>query len=201
MDNREFYEFLLRIHSIAKIGLVYSTDEYALANYRDLNEATRDMLEHFTEVKFNRPSYFERDIYPTPNVSVRTIVFNPAGQVLLVREAKDGGYSLPGGWCDLYESPKEAAIKECRQEAGAEVVITRLVGIINRTPIKGPQAIPEYMIVFSGKLLEPLHSHEFETTDAAFFHVDELPIISRKVTRAEVAHMIAAAISGTVIFD
>jgi len=201
MNKTAFYEFLVKIQGIAHIGMVYSTDPYAIANYKEINEMSARMLERFLDISFERPSMFARDVYPTPNVSVRTVVFDEDGRVLLVREAKDGGYSLPGGWCDLYESPSEAAIKECRQEAGADVMIDRLVGVKNRTPVKGPLAIHEYMIVFAGRLSGALGPHEHETTEAAFFAVDALPRLSPKVTAAEVIEMIKAAQNGTVIFD
>jgi len=201
MNNGAFYDFLLKIHSIAKIGLVYSTDPYALANYKEINDLTREMLEKFTDVTFDRPSMFSRDVYPTPNVSVRTIVFDESSRVLFVKEAKDGRFSLPGGWCDLYESPAEAAQKECLQEAGATVTIERLVGVVNRTPIKGPLAIPEYMLVFVGRLLGPLANHEFETTDAGFYDISALPPLSGKVSEREIMRMITAAQTETVIFD
>ena len=201
MIKNEFYEFLLKIHSIAKIGMVYSRDPYAIANYEEINELTKAMLEKFMDVSFERPSMFSRDIYPTPNVSVRTIIFDDQNRVLLVKEVKDGCYSLPGGWCDLYESPSEAAIKECYQEAGAKVMITGLVGILNRTPIKGPQAIPEYMIVFKGEVMGSLDQVGFETSEASWFPLDDLPEISIKVTKEEVKKVIEAARNGTVLFD
>ncbi len=201
MINNEFYEFLLKVHSIAKIGQVYSRDPYAIVNYKEINDLTRDMLENFVNVKFNRPSMFSRDIYPTPNVSVRTVIFNELGQVLLVREKVDGGYSLPGGWCDLYESPSEAAIKECLQEAGADVKIVRLLGILNRTPFKGPLNVPEYMIAFKGEIKGPFVEIGFETTDARFFDIDKLPPICPKVRVEEVLKMINAAQTGMVMFD
>ncbi|MFA5235628.1 MAG: NUDIX hydrolase N-terminal domain-containing protein [Bacilli bacterium] len=201
MNISQFYEFIVKIHSIAKIGMVYSKDPYAIANYEEINQLSHDMLEQFVNVKFERPSYFSRDIYPTPNVSVRTIVFDGENRVLLVREAKDGCYSLPGGWCDLYESPSEAARKECLQEAGAQVEVTRLVGLLNRTPEKGPLGIPEYMAVFLAGLVGPLTSVGFETTEAGFYPLDRLPPLSRKVSEKEVHRMIDAARSGAVIFD
>ncbi len=201
MKSLNFYDFLLKVHSIAKIGLTYSTDPYALANYQEINQLTLSMLEQFVDIKYDRPSMFDRDVYPTPNVSVRTVVINDKTQVLFVKEAKDGAYSLPGGWCDLYESPAEAAVKECLQEAGAHVKITKLVGVLNRTPIKGPLAIPEYMIIFRGEVIEPLVAHEHETTDVGYFSLDDLPPISRKVNREEVIKIIRAARDGHVLFD
>ena len=119
MDYKEIYDYIVKIQSIAKIGLVFSKDPYALTNYQQINDISADLLEHFMEVKLDRPNYFQRDIYPTPSISVRTIIFNDdKTKVLMVREKELQAYSLPGGWADLYDSPAQAAINECRQEAG-----------------------------------------------------------------------------------
>lgn len=166
MDEKQIYDFLIKIQSIAKIGLIYSKDPYAISNYKEINDLSTSFLEEFLSVKFDRPNYFERDIYPTPNISVRTIIFNDdRTKVLMVREAKDKTYSFPGGWADLYESAKEAAIKESKQEAGAEVEIVRLVGLLNRTPFKSKHSVPEYVAVFEGVLKGELGEHEYETDE------------------------------------
>lgn len=201
MEQKHLYDFLLKVQSIAKIGLIFSTDPYAIANYHQINDLTREMLENFMNVSLERNNFFARDIYPTPNVSVRTIIFNDQQEVLLVKEARDGAYSLPGGWCDLYDSPSEAARQECRQEAGADVTIERLVGVFNRTPYKAGVAVPEYMIVFVGKVNGPLQDHEHETTDVGYFPINQLPELSRKVSREEYVRVIDAARRGEVLFD
>jgi len=201
MEQKHFYDFLIEIASIAKIGLLFSHDPYALSNYQQISQRANEMLEKFQAVDFAKNEFFTRDIYPTPNVSVRTVVFNAKGEVLLVQEAIDHAYSLPGGWCDLYDSPEEAARKECLQEAGANIQIKFLVGVFNRTPFKSPVSVPEYVIVFSAEVLETLSDHEYETINAAFFPIDELPILSKKVSRAEVLRMIYAAKNHEVIFD
>src|SRR5574344_848556 len=170
MDKKYFYDYLVKMSSIAKIGLVFSKDPYAIENYQQVQEATTKMLEEFTEIDFSRPNYFARDIYPTPNLSVRTIIFNENNEVLLVKEAVEGRYSLPGGWIDLYDSPASAAKRECLEEAGAEVDIVALGGILNRTPYKKPESVPEFVIFFKGVIKAPLHkNHQFETDDVNFF--------------------------------
>lgn len=202
MDSKEIYDYILKIQSIAKMGLVYSKDPYAITNYNEINDISKHFLENFTEVKFDRPNYFEKDVYPTPNVSVRTVIFNQdRTKLLMVREAKTQTYSLPGGWADLYDSPSQTAINECRQEAGADIVPVRLVGITNRTPFKFNNSIPEFVIIFEGKINGELHEHEYETDDVGWFPVDHLPPISKKVSMAEMTRMIDAALSGKVIFD
>ena len=202
MDSKEIYDFVLKIQSIAKIGLIYSKDPYAITNYNEINKLSLDFLERFMEVKFDRPNYFKRDIYPTPNVSVRTVILNEdKTKVLMVREADTKSYSLPGGWADLYDSPSKTALNECMQEAGANIDIIRLVGITNRTPFKNPTSVPEYVIIFEARLVGELQEHEYETDDVGWYDVHNLPELCPKVSRFEVQRMVDSAISGETIFD
>ena len=202
MDSKYIYDYLIKVQSITKIGLLYSKDPYAITNYTEINNLTKSLLEDFENVKFDRPNYFKREIYPTPNVSVRTVILNDdRTKVLMVREAGTGTYSLPGGWADLYDSPSQAAKNECSQEAGADVDIIRLVGITNRTPFKSSASIPEYVIIFEGKIIGELHEHEYETDGVGWFDINELPPISRKTSQEELLRMIVAARDNKTIFD
>ena len=202
MDSKYFYDFLVKIQSIAKIGLIYSKDPYAISNYTEINDLSTKMLEEFQDVKFDRNNFFERDVYPTPNVSVRTIIFNKdRTEILMVREAVSQEYSLPGGWADLYDTPSKAAKNECLQEAGAEVEMVRLVGITDRTPFKRNASVPEYVVIFEGKITKMHKDHEYETDDVQFFRIDNLPVISRKTSKEELMRFIEAAKSGETIFD
>ena len=202
MDSKYIYDFLIKIQSIAKIGLTYSKDPYAITNYNEINNLSKAFLEDFENVKLDRPNYFEKDIYPTPNISVRTVILNEERtKVMMVREANLGTYSLPGGWADLYDSPSQTAKNECSQEAGADIEVVRLVGILNRTPFKSSASIPEYVIIFEGKLIGKLHEHEYETDDVGWFDIEDLPPISRKTSHEELMRMIVAARDIKTIFD
>ena len=202
MDSKQIYDFLIKIQAIAKTGLIYSKDPYAITNYNEINNLSTKMLEDFMNVKFDRPNYFEKDVYPTPNISVRTVILNKdRTKVLMVREANLGTYSLPGGWADLYDSPSKTAKNECSQEAGADIEVIRLVGLLERTPFKTSASIPEYVAVFEGKIIGELHEHEYETDDVGWFDIDNLPEISRKTSKEELLRMILAARDGKTIFD
>ena len=123
-DFQFFYNYLIKILDISKIGLMYSKDPYAVDNYSEIQTLTMDALEKFMDMRFDRPNYFERNVYPTPNVSCRAVIINDKKQILLVKEKCDGGYSIPGGWCDLYDTPSEAVIREAEEEAGVKIKIT-----------------------------------------------------------------------------
>ena len=202
MDTKELYDYILKIQSIAKTGLVFSKDPYAITNYNQINDLTLEMLEKLMEIKFDRPNYFSRDIYPTPSVSVRAVILNEnRTKVLMVREAGTGTYSFPGGWADLYDSPSQTAINESSQEAGADIEVVRLVGILNRTPFKSNNSVPEYFVIFEARLKGQLHEHEYETDDVAWFELDNLPTLSRKVTKEENDRVIDAVKNNKTIFD
>ena len=205
---QEYYNFIIKVLSIAKIGRVFSKDVYALDNYEQLEKLSMKELENFEHLKFDKPDLFTREIYPTPSISVRTCIFNDKNEVLMVREHPEERYSLPGGWCDLYDSASEAAIDECEQEAGAKIKNMNLVGVLNRTPFKVfpagtpmHKSVPEYVIIFRADLDGELTSHLYETDDVRFFDIHKLPELSKKVTEEEVDKIIKAAFNKEIIFD
>lgn len=202
MDEKQIYDYIIKIQAIAKIGLVYSKDPYAITNYNEINDLSREMLENFMDVKLDRPNYFEKHVYPTPNISARVVIFDETRtKVLMVREVATQTYSLPGGWCDLYDSPSETAMHEARQEAGVDIKNLRLVGITNRTPFIKSTSIPNYVIIFEAEIEKKYEDHEYETDDVSFFDIDNLPEISRKTSKEELLRFITAAQQRKVIFD
>ncbi len=69
------------------------------------------------------------DLLLLPSVSVLPV--DAAGRVLLVRHAgHDDGWALLGGAVELGESPAETAVREAREEIGAEVRLLRLIDVL-----------------------------------------------------------------------
>ena len=69
-------------------------------------------------------------------VSVRSaggVIFNPRGQVLLLRRAGEGSWCFPKGHIEPGESPQAAAAREVREECGLDVEIGRRVAEIGYT--------------------------------------------------------------------
>lgn len=201
MKFEELYDYLLKMQSIARIGLTYSTDSYAIDNYHQINDLTLEMLQNLQDVKLDRNNYFREGIYPTPNISCRAVIINDKNEILLVREVNSNKYSMPGGWCDLYDSPKEAITNECKQEAGVDVDIIRLVGVTNRTPFKFNKSVPEYVLIFECKVKGELGVHEYETNDVKYFDINNLPSMSRKMSMEEINNCIDAVINKKYLLD
>ncbi len=59
-------------------------------------------------------------IYPEPTTG--TLIFNPAGELLLLQSHKwMGKYVIPGGHIELGERAEEAARREAKEETGLDV--------------------------------------------------------------------------------
>jgi 8-oxo-dGTP diphosphatase len=68
-------------------------------------------------------------VNPRPTGSV---IIHAGTDVLVVRRARDpqaGLWDLPGGFCDGWELPADAAVREAREELGLAVELTRFVGM------------------------------------------------------------------------
>lgn len=206
-NNQYFYDYIIETLSICKIGKLFSKDPYALENYDKLEKKSLDALNKFTNLKFTRTNYFSRDVYPTPNISVRVCIFNEDQEILLVREIEDKGYSLPGGWCDLFDSPSDTAINECIQEAGAKIKDLKLMGYIFKGTnemidgVFNVNAVPECQILFKAKLDKLTDFKKIETDKVAWFKTDDLPKMSHKNSLEDWTRIIKNCKDDIMFFD
>ncbi|MGM4931728.1 NUDIX domain-containing protein [Tardiphaga sp. 619_E2_N8_5] len=56
-------------------------------------------------------------------------IFDGEGRLLLGKDAETDFWTLPGGAVDPVEQPSDAAVRECFEETGLQVEITRLIGV------------------------------------------------------------------------
>lgn len=73
--------------------------------------------------------------FPDPKVAVTAVVCDAQGQVLLVRRANEprrGMWTMPGGFMDAGEDPRQAAERECLEETGLQVQVGELLGYATR---------------------------------------------------------------------
>ncbi len=124
----------------------------------------------------------------TPKVDVRAAVFGE-DRILLVKETGEVGWSLPGGWADVGESPSEAAARETMEESGYSVRPVRLLAAYDRDR-HGHPPIPYhvYKLVYLCEILDEVPSSDVDTDGVRFFAENELPELSvTRITRAQVS--------------
>jgi ADP-ribose pyrophosphatase YjhB (NUDIX family) len=130
--------------------------------------------------------------YATPKIDVRGVVFRD-GDILMVRERSDGGWTLPGGWADVLDSPSVAVEREIREESGYEVRATKILAVLdrNRHP-HPPQAFHVWKIFIRCELIGGAPSGSIETDGVAFFGRDALPELSTtRIVKTQLALMFA----------
>jgi ADP-ribose pyrophosphatase YjhB (NUDIX family) len=135
-----------------------------------------------------------RFLYPTPKLDVRAVVLHE-DKLLLVHEATDRRWSLPGGWIDLGDSLSRAAVREVREESGYDVEPVKLISVSNvaHRPDGRPTRINLFRLLVRCELVsdEPGPIQGAETTEARFFRVDELPELSpARVRPADIARVL-----------
>lgn len=182
MDKNKYLEYILRMQSIAKIGLKFSSDPYALENYQQVQELSREMLNDLLKEDLIEDNYYQRDIYPTPNVSVRVLI-EKDNEILFVRERTEQKYVLPGGWCEVFQSLSKNAYDEALQETGFQIETDRILAIFNRGISKSSTS--EYLVVISAKIRAGEKKINHECDDIDFFSIDNMPPLSHKMTSEE----------------
>lgn len=181
----EWNHFLSKLLSISKIGLKFSKDPYALENYQELQDLVVLQSQEINQI-IDPVKLYPKDTYPTPNVSVRVMIFNEKNQLLMVQEKSDNGYAVPGGWCDVFESARQNAIKEAKQETGLDVEIVRLCAVMQRELYKSkPTMISEYVLYFLAEIKGGTLAYNHELSDIGFFDYNALPVLSFKTSQRE----------------
>jgi 8-oxo-dGTP diphosphatase len=102
--------------------------------------------------------------------------------LLLVKRRHDparGCWALPGGFLDSGEDPREAALREMREETALDVEITELVDVWSEPPSLGGATL---VIAFRATRTSGELRASDDAVDAAFFHLDALPELAFRST-------------------
>ncbi len=197
-----------RLQSIAYTGLHFSGEHYDRDRYREIAEIANDMLSSLGSVPVARIESLVSDFakgYATPRVDVRGAVFFGNG-ILLVREATDELWTLPGGYADVGMSPSENVVKEVWEEASIRVTARSVYSIRHKAKHGyAPDVRDFYKLFFHCDAigdLEPCPGEE--TIEVGFFELDGLPPLSTgRVTTDDIAAAFATrgTSGGLVLFD
>lgn len=176
----QWLDWVRRMQSIGQAGLKYGHDAYDLERYEQLIALAAEIAGAHTGVAAEKIAalYRHERGYPTPKVDVRGVAFNEAGELLLVREAKNGRWTLPGGWADVYDTPSQAVEREIREESGFEARATRLLAVYDRDNQGHPPfEFAVYKLYFLCEMIGGCAQTSLETSAVGFFSVENLPEI------------------------
>ena len=119
-----------------------------------------------------------------PKVAAVTFIHN-GESILLVRRAMDpekGKWALPGGYVDANEDPRQAAIREAKEETGLHITITRLLDIVFTPPADGEQGIRPIVIIFEACVVGGTIQPQDDVDKVEWFTADTLPELAFKST-------------------
>ena len=117
-------------------------------------------------------------LWRDPKVVTSVVVVHD-GRIVLGRRAIEpalGLWCLPGGFVNDDEDPADAARRECREEIGAQVEITRLLGVYHIPKQTAPSMVGvayEARLAAGGRL-EP----GVEMSELGLYAADDLPTIA-----------------------
>jgi ADP-ribose pyrophosphatase YjhB (NUDIX family) len=171
-------EWARSLQAIAQSGLAWEPRVYDAERYEQVRRIAAEMLADRGQLDVDGvEGLFASQVgHATPKVDVRGAVFRDDA-ILLVEEASDQGWSLPGGWADVGESPSDAVEREVLEESGFRTRAVKLIGLFERDRrAERPHVWHIWKAAFLCELVDgeqvPLGA---ETTDARFFRRDELP--------------------------
>jgi ADP-ribose pyrophosphatase YjhB (NUDIX family) len=120
--------------------------------------------------------------FPDPKVAAALLVSCGDG-LLLVRRGnvpQQGLWTFPGGFVDAGEHPASAAARECQEETGLQVKVTRLLAVLSgQEHPRGAHILIGYQGEVVGGNLRPGD----DADRAGFFPPDNLPELAFDSTR------------------
>lgn len=129
--------------------------------------------------------------YTDPKVGVGVLI-SERGRVLLVRRGvspEKGKWSIPAGYLDQGEEPRETAAREVLEETGLTVNIGRLLDVYHNPPGQGGASI---FILYDGEAIGGRLESGDDADEAEFFALDSLPELAFPSTRHALAFLKSA---------
>jgi ADP-ribose pyrophosphatase YjhB (NUDIX family) len=182
-----------QLMAIAQNGLTYAENHFDRERYEQVRQVAAEMMAEQSETDYRKVlDLFSGEVgYATPKVDVRGVVFRD-DRILLVKERADGLWTLPGGWADVNESPKEAVVREVMEESGYRTRARKLLAVWDRAkhPHTPPFPYHIYKICILCELIGGEATTSHETEEVGFYPEDGLPDLSfSRVTPGQIARL------------
>jgi ADP-ribose pyrophosphatase YjhB (NUDIX family) len=188
-----------KLLALAQSGLHFTDDPYDRERYGEIARIASELLAAQSAAPGVAPEalleLWRKDKgYITPKIEVRGAIFRKSGansEVLLVRETIDGKWTLPGGWADVNEGPRQAIEKEIVQESGYIAEVVKLAAVYDKLRHEHPPSLfHTWKLFFLCEIRGGQPTLSLETDGIEFFALDSLPPLSMpRTTPAQIARM------------
>ena len=141
--------------------------------------------EHFGKIRPVCPQC-EWIHFNDPKVAAAVLI-EQDGRVLLVRRINEpyrGLWTLPAGFIDSGEDPAKAAERECLEETGLMIRVTRVLDVI---PGKEHERGADFIIAYLGEIISGTLSPGDDADAAQWFAYDSLPPLAFETTKTILA--------------
>jgi ADP-ribose pyrophosphatase YjhB (NUDIX family) len=184
-------EWAKKLQAVAQNGLLFTENAYDRERYETIREVAAEMMAAGSgdPLEVITGLFAAQAGYATPKVDVRGVVFRD-DRILLVKEAQDGLWTLPGGWADPNESPSESVTREVWEESGFKTRAVKLVAVFDRAkhahlPL---HAFHVYKLFIRCEIESGEPRTSLETLGAEFFAENAIPELSlARVVPAQIA--------------
>lgn len=185
---------LRRLLALSRTGLHFAAAEYRKDSnfvfdrerYEEIGSIAAQLMAIHTDAPLNEllKAWRTDDGYITAKIDARGAIFRD-DKILLVRERSDGKWTMPGGWVDVNDSPRQAVEKEIVQESGFIAKTLKLAGVYDRNLRNLPPSIFHSWKCFFLCEIVGGEARISEETDAVeFFPMDAIPELSTGRTSA-----------------
>jgi ADP-ribose pyrophosphatase YjhB (NUDIX family) len=94
----------------------------------------------------------------------------------MVKESIDGGWTMPGGWVDVGDTPSGAVEREMYEESGFVVKARKIIGVYDANRSGPLEVFHAFKIVFLCDIVSGKARTSEETSEVRFFSRKEFPV-------------------------
>jgi ADP-ribose pyrophosphatase YjhB (NUDIX family) len=190
--NPQWLDWARRLQATAQSGLAFTENPFERERYEEVQQIAAEMMAAGSNGDVDQllDLFTDEAGYATPKIDVRGVVIEQ-NKILLVRERRDGRWTLPGGFADVGISPAENVVKEIREESGYQTRAIKLLAAYDRSKHPhGPYIYHIYKLFFLCELEGGEAQASIETSEVEFFAEDDLPSLSTpRVTEGQIRRM------------
>jgi 8-oxo-dGTP pyrophosphatase MutT (NUDIX family) len=166
-----------QIRVMSNNGLHYGKDPYDIDRYQRLLKLAAELLSMTATQPLEE---IERTFLTgiglsTPLSGVDCAVIDDDGHVLLIQRADNHKWAMPGGACEVGDTPAENAAREVWEETGYRVEITHFLGTFDNTRYRSNFHRHAYLHLLAGRAVGGEATISNESLAVQWFPLETIP--------------------------